>query len=82
MASSAFSGSTEAEASTMSPSSAEDSGWTVVSPRRWFRGSRVPPPYFRMLSHLWPSEIQKIYLLTAPSTSPVASRTQAKTSIT
>ena len=80
--SSISSGSTEAEDSSMSPSSAEGSGWTVVSPRRRFRGPRVPAPYFRMPSHLWPPEIQKKYLLTTPSSSPVASRTRAKTSTT
>ena len=80
--SSISSGSTEAEESSMSPSSAEGSGWTVVSPRRRFRGPRVPAPYFRMPSHLWPPEIQKKYLQTTPSSSPVASRTRAKTSTT
>ena len=53
---------TEAEASkSESPSQSEsDSGWTVVSPRKKFRGPRVPQPYFRMPSHLWPPEIQNL----------------------
>ena len=69
------------EAEVVSDSSGQDSGWTVVSPRR-FRGPRVPPPYFRIPSHLWPSEIKKKYLRTTPSAesvSPVASRTRART---
>ena len=63
------------------------SRWTVVSPRGKFRGPRVPAPYFRMPSHLWPTEIQKKYLHTTSSTesanqSPISSRTRAKTLIT
>jgi hypothetical protein len=63
-------------------SSVEDAGWTLVSPRRRVRGPRVPPPYFRMPSHLWPTEIQNKYLHTPPPTeseSPISSRTRAKT---